>query len=399
MLDIAIQVSIYFIYIFNIIIARANTSFEGIDYTFRTKFDTFFNKENKEEVNHIKQRKNEMKMQQHISDLEKTIIINQDIINKIIPSLNLKENEKKKLLNMIETIYKYFNLKKEYRQKIKDINSKILMNKQIIEEFKRRKDEVLYMHKDQINNLKESVNKKGTGVKSFQKKFNEVEIFIQKESKTPENAEKYGKWKAFTIIPFMRKNEDLLKRKCFYEKEINKLKEKIESIEKETNNLKEEEKINKNNINIKNNKIDKINQLENYYKKYLKLYENNKEFLKMKMDFLSDCNLKKSAIPSFKSKNPISNLDVNLNLLEPGIVELQLNLKKIVESEEIKIDEKEHINQMNIDLNKINDKFEKELGKEFNDTDLKGKELKPPENDDWGNIIDSGELSDIEKDN
>ena len=96
MLDIAIQVSIYFIYIFNIIIARANTSFEGIDYTFRTKFDTFFNKENKEEVNHIKQRKNEMKMQQHISDLEKTIIINQDIINKIIPSLNLKENEKKK---------------------------------------------------------------------------------------------------------------------------------------------------------------------------------------------------------------------------------------------------------------------------------------------------------------
>ena len=119
----------------------------------------------------------------------------------------------------------------------------------------------------------------------------------------------------------------------------------------------------------------------------------------MKIDFLSDCNLKKSAIPSFKSKNPISNLDVNLNLLEPGIVELQLNLKKIVESEEIKIDEKEHINQMNIDLNKINDKFEKELGKEFNDTDLKGKELKPPENDDWGNIIDSGELSDIEKDN
>jgi hypothetical protein len=115
--------------------------------------------------------------------------------------------------------------------------------------------------------------------------------------------------------------------------------------------------------------------------------------MKMQYNHLSDCNLKKSAIPSIiKAKNPISNLDVNLNLLEPGIVELQLNLKKFEESEEIKMDEKEHINQMNIDLNKINDKFEKELKSENNEQNLKDKELKPPENDDWGNIIDAGEL-------
>ena len=113
----------------------------------------------------------------------------------------------------------------------------------------------------------------------------------------------------------------------------------------------------------------------------------------MQYNFLSDCNFKKSAIPSIiKAKNPISNLNVNLNLLEPGIVELQLNLKKFEESEEIKMDEKEHINQMNLDLNKINDKFEKELKRENNELDLKDKELKPPENDDWGNIIDVGEL-------
>jgi hypothetical protein len=56
------------------------------------------------------------------------------------------------------------------------------------------------------------------------------------------------------------------------------------------------------------------------------------------------------------------------------------------------MDEKEHINQMNLDLNKINDKFEKELKSENNEQNLKDKELKPPENDDWGNIIDVGEL-------
>jgi hypothetical protein len=96
-------------------------------------------------------------------------------------------------------------------------------------------------------------------------------------------------------------------------------------------------------------------------------------------------NNKKLLVPTFKSKNPISNLDVKLNLLPPGIVELELNLKKM-ESDEIKIDEKEKepINKItNIDINKINDNFEKELAKESEENnDLKGKEVKPPINDD-----------------
>ena len=274
------------------------------------------------------------------------------------------------------------------------------MNKQIIEEIKRSKDENLFFHKDQIKNMEASVNKKGGAVKIFQKKFTEVEIFIQKESKTPQNAEKYGKWKNFTLIPFIRKNEDLLKTKCFYEKEINKLKEKININEKEYNNIKEEQKIIKNN---KNKKItshkDKIMKIEKYYKNNLKKYENDIEFLKIKINLLSDLNIKKSAIPSFKSKNPISNLDVNLHLLEPGVVELELNLKKIMENEEIKLDEKEQTKQMNIELNKINETFEKEIEKEIGQNNLKGKELKPPENDNWGSFNDSGDISDIEKDN
>ena len=312
--------------------------------------------------------------------------------------MDLKENEKKKLLTSIEKIYKYFNNKKEYRQKMKDINGKILMNKQIIEEIKRRKDEIVFFHKDQINNLEASVTKKGGAVKMFQKKFTEVEIFIQKESKTPENIEKYGKWKNFTLIPFMKKNEDLLKRKCFYEQEVNKIKEKIDLMEKEANKMKEENKNKNKNVNIILNN-DKFKLIEKYYNNNLKLYESNNELLKLQRNILSDKNTKKSIIPSFKSKNPISNLDVNLNLLEPGVVELELNLKKVVENEELKIDEKEQLNQMNLELNKINDKFEKELGKEIGENDLKGKEIKPPENDDWGNLNISGDISDIEKDN
>ena len=113
--------------------------------------------------------------------------------------------------------------------------------------------------------------------------------------------------------------------------------------------------------------------------------EKEKEFLKVITRFLFENNSKKFLVPTFKSKNPISNLDVKLNLLPPGIVELELNLKKM-ENEEMKADEKEKepINKINIDINKINENFEKELAKESGENnDFKGNEIKPPENDDW----------------
>jgi hypothetical protein len=368
-------------------IARINTTFyEGVDYTFRRNFDMILNnkEEKKSEINHLKLRKNEIQIQHHIFDLEKTISLNQEMINKIIPTLNLNDKNKKTLLNHVQKIYKYFNNKQEYRYKIKNINSKILMNKQIIEEIKRRKDEIVFMHKDQVTNMENSVNKKGNAVKLSQRKFKEVEIFIQRESKKEENLEKYGKWKNFTLIPFMKKNEELLKRKFFYETYIKKTKDNIEKIKKDKE-IYIKEKIEDKKIEITFG--NRIKLIDKYYKNNLKLAENEKLFIDSIVKFLFENNSKKLLVPSFKSKNPISNLDVKLNLLPPGIVELELNLKKM-ENEENKTDEKEKetINKINIDINKINDNFEKELAKEGDEkNDLKGKEIKPPENDDWLN--------------
>jgi len=368
-------------------IARINTTFyEGVDYTFRRNFDMILNnkEEKKSEINHLKLRKNEIQIQHHIFDLEKTISLNQEMINKIIPTLNLNDKNKKTLLNHVQKIYKYFNNKQEYRYKIKNINSKILMNKQIIEEIKRRKDEIVFMHKDQVTNMENSVNKKGNAVKLSQRKFKEVEIFIQRESKKEENLEKYGKWKNFTLIPFMKKNEELLKRKFFYETYIKKTKDNIEKIKKDKE-IYIKEKIEDKKIEITFG--NRIKLIDKYYKNNLKLAENEKLFIDSIVKFLFENNAKKLLVPSFKSKNPISNLDVKLNLLPPGIVELELNLKKM-ENEENKTDEKEKetINKINIDINKINDNFEKELAKEGDEkNDLKGKEIKPPENDDWLN--------------
>ena len=309
-------------------------------------------------------RKNNLKLQQHISDLENTVLINQECINNMLPITQLKQDEKNKLSLILSKISKYFNEKKNYKKKISEINSKMLINKQIIEEIKRRRDEGYLMYKDQITNLSESITKKTSLVKQFQKKFSEVEIFIQRECQTEEHIEKYGKWKTFTIIPFMKKNEDILKKKCFYEEEVNNKKKDLENLEKENEELKEQNLKKKNSDNTTNNNINiinenndnnvELNKIKEYYDKVINIDKKEIELMKCRLNIISDINFKKQIIPTFKSKNPISNLDVNINLFDP--------------KEENKIENEED-----------------------------GMELAPPEDDDWIDPENKGNISDIEK--
>jgi hypothetical protein len=290
----------------------------------------------------------------------------------MLPVLELSQNEKNKLSSIISKISDYFKEKKQYRKIKSEINSKMLINKQIIEEIKRRRDEGYLMYKEQISNLSESVIKKTNLVKQFQKKFSEVEIFIQRECQTEEHIDKYGKWKTFTIIPFMKKNEDILKKKCFYEDKVNNRNKDIENIQKENVELKEKkEKINNDNdnkINVinenNNDENENKNKVNEYYKKLIELNNKKVELMKCRLNIISDINFKKSIIPTFKSKNPISNLDVNLNLID------------------------------------YKEKEEKEK-KEENDDNLEidgdGMELAPPEEDNWTDPINEGNISDIEK--
>ena len=171
--------------------------------------------EEKKEINKLPKKK--IEIENHIKDLENTLKINQEYIYNVILVLPICQKNKRKLVGTLERIKLLFNEKKQYRKEEVDISSKILINKQIIEEIKRRNNENLIYQNDKIKNYKESVNKKEILVKNFIKKFNELEIFVQRESVYPENKEKYGKWKTFTVLPFMKKNEYLIKKKKFYE--------------------------------------------------------------------------------------------------------------------------------------------------------------------------------------
>jgi hypothetical protein len=345
-------------------IARASSmTFEGIDYTFRNAMNLLFglNQKSKQQnegedkkieisQNMNKLPKKKLEIENHIKDLENTMKINQEYIYNIILVLPIKQNNKKKLIDTLERIKLLFNEKKKYRKEGVDISSKILINKQIIEEIKRRSNENINFQNDKISNFKENVNKKTILVKNFLKKFNELEIFVQRECVYPENKEKYGKWKTFTVTPFMRKNEFLLKKKKIYEME-NKTKENLLSqINAETNFIKQSKNIRINfterNTFIKYN----LNFIHNYYLNIFSIRKNEIELLKAWSDLLVG---KKYNDKKMKINETIFNN--NNNIINNGNF---LNGEKIIN--------KEDENTKNDEIN-----IEKKLSFIMNENDIK----------------------------
>ena len=64
--------------------------------------------------------------------------------------MKVKQEQKRKLMSNFEKIIYYFKLKKKLRLNINEISGKILINKQIIEEIRRRNEENYLYYKDQI---------------------------------------------------------------------------------------------------------------------------------------------------------------------------------------------------------------------------------------------------------
>lgn len=191
---------------------------------------------------------------------------------------NLTQPQKRVLFGLYQKIDKLFKYKKQLRKTQNEINSKMLINKQIIEQLKLRNEETHLYYKDRITELQDNVNKKVSLVKQFQKKFSEIDIFIQRECKNVENIEKWGHFQTFMITNFMDKNCNLLKLKYYFEI-------MIEQRAKKASDLIDENK----NIPIQNpayyytfandkidNSNDEIHNLENlidFQEKYKELFE------------------------------------------------------------------------------------------------------------------------------
>ena len=207
-------------------------------------------------------------------------------MNLLLTIKNLNQKEKKILCEKFEKIMKNFKKKMNIKKEINKINSKILINKQIIEENKKNINENYIYFEDQMNEINQNINKKSSLIKTFKKKFIEVEIYIQRECK---NYEKFSFWENFSINFFMNKNEKLLKEKEYFNYKILNLKKRINFLIEENNFIKQPI------FNISNCYLKIID----FYNDKNLLFERKKEFFNFFLKKLCENLEKKEKIPSF----------------------------------------------------------------------------------------------------
>ena len=184
------------------------------------------------------------------------------------------------LIDEISNLNEIYKKKSDLINQMKEKKSKILIESQIFCDVKREFDENNETYKDSIIETQDNVNNKEEYVKLFQKKFVEVEVYLNRITADMTDKEKKEYYQNYKMSDFTDLNNLLLNKKNKLTKQIEKFSNDIENIEKDNQKLIDDEgqekiqkKESKNSEDILNNEIKKkqldkkINQLENKVKK------------------------------------------------------------------------------------------------------------------------------------
>jgi hypothetical protein len=253
--------------------------------------------------------------------------LNLELIDNILPTIHFKNIEerkkiKEKLLNINILVKKRINLLKSK----KEIQSKILVDNQIFEEEKRRKDENLSLYEDKIEDIKDNIDKKIIFIKRFQKKYNDIEVYIRRECLS------FPRWKKlfseYEIITFLIENENLIRLKNELYKDIKNYDSYLKLLIKENIELKKRDECIYSFDENKNDNEDnnKYNELINEYNSKYKFLLNNVNKIKNKFKNIT---YKYNNISNyFQIKNNESNI-VSNNNINDTIEEKNLNITNI----------------------------------------------------------------------
>ena len=235
---------------------------------------------------------------EYIYDLENTFLINIEILDTMLDGF-ISNDQKKRVSNYINRIKDNFSKLKKFKNDKFKISGKYLMDQQILEELRRSKEENQIYYQEQIDEFKENIEKKSSFVKQFEKKFLEVEIFVQRESKL--NIDTYEKYINFEVVPFIHENEFLLKRKMRVIDELNSLKLELAQLVKENLELKtreeyvevvvdDEDKRPKYStlIDLYNSKINFVEWKNIQLKNVIKNLNDKMEYMKLNNDDMND---------------------------------------------------------------------------------------------------------------
>jgi len=307
--------------------------------------------------NPSKQKKN------NLYDLQHTLDINIEILKtffKNTTSTMTLLNQDKVILDKLDSFITKYNKKKEIIHKIKEIKSKNLIQMQIFFEYKRKLQETLNNCKDSLLDNEDAVNNKDEYVKLFQKKFIEVEIYLQRITSDMEDIQKKKYYQNYKMEIFTNLNTTLNKKKekllediDKYKKEKKKLKSENKSIKKEEKKIMAEETKREEKREKEDQLIKKKNELnEKKYKELIKKKVTKVNLLKNFMN--NNCNIDLLINGNANNKKTKSNyIEKGLENDDEDIKEgenktKKNNMFKKVEVKKNKKNERKYINKNNI---------------------------------------------------
>ena len=272
------------------------------------------------------------KMLDRLFDLQKTLDINLEILKTFFDSNNTTIIEEISKLNEIN------KKKSDLVNEMKEKKSKILIENQIFFDVKREFDENSDNYRDSIIEAQDNVNNKDEYVKLFQKKFVEVEVYLNRITADMTDKERKAYYQNYKMSDFTDLNNLLLNKKNKLSKQVEKFATDIENIKKDNKKLIEEEdqeKIQKkesiNSEDIVNNE-QKNKQLE----KKINNLENKVQKITHRKDILQ--NFFKNNF-SITDKNENLNIEIvnkDKNKKEPVFKKVSVKAKKINSRDVIK---------------------------------------------------------------
>lgn len=248
-----------------------------------------------------------LQQKDYLFDLRKTLELNLEILKntfEIIPESDIKNETLQVFTNFLAR----YNKKKELHRLLTEQKSKILIEKQIVEELKRKMEENFDCYNEKIKDNEDNMDSKEEHFQIIQKKLKEVEIYVHRNSNIQRThlAQKYLNFK---MNDFLQYNTNLKKRQFLLSKEITRIKDNMLNVKQEnlgiieetnemnTETKKEEENLSKNKeISEYIDKFKKQIKIVQMRMRLLKNYSDNlsKELKSLKLDTKSNIFLSKS---------------------------------------------------------------------------------------------------------
>ena len=212
----------------------------------------------------------------YLYDLNQTLDLNLQLLEQTL-NLKFKDDKLKSIFGNLKKKIKEKDIKKK---KIIDLNSKLLIDKQIIEEKKRKIEENNDYYQEKINEHDINCANKIEYIKIVEKKLYEVEIYVQKNTKNLHGT-KYDKYKNWRLRNFLDENGSIINKKNLLVKDKVKLQQIINQAKKDNKKIQIEYKKNDEMISqVKNKNERKIKDTINKYKKEIFIIGNRIKMLK-----------------------------------------------------------------------------------------------------------------------